>query len=242
MTMQTIDFEGQQHQFPDDFSQADIAKALGGLPKREDVTAGMALRGIPVLGAYVPRAEAAIRAATGQGQGETFAERYANLVPERIAQYAQAERKSPITSGALQVAGGTAALAPLGATALGGRALGMTGGLLSRTAAGGASSAAISAADALARGEDPVAAAELGGAIGGVVSGPVTSAIGRMITPLQRSANRAAAVQHLASEGVTDLTAGQRTGNPTLRWAESQMGDISGGSKQLLESQQKQFT
>jgi len=207
----------------------------------EDVTAGMALSGIPVLGAYVPHAEAAIRAATGQGEGATFSERYANLLPQRQAQYAQAEQESPITSGALQVAGGTAALAPIGASTLGARALGMTGGLVGRTVAGGASGAAISAADALARGQDPTAAAEIGGVLGGATAGPISSALGRMITPLQRSASRAAAVNALEREGVTDLTAGQKSGFQPLRWAESQMGDVS-GSTQMLESQQKQFT
>jgi hypothetical protein len=206
----------------------------------EDVTAGMALRGVPVLGAYVPQAEAAIRAAMGKGRGESFAERYASLVPEREAQYAQAERESPITSGALQVGGGTVALAPLGATALGGRLLGTTGGLLSRTAAGGASSAALSAADAYARGEDPGTAALLGGGVGAAAA-PIASGIGRMISPFQRSAERAAAARLLEQEGVTSLTAGQKIGG-WLRWPEASLGDISGAAGEMIEQQQKQFT
>jgi hypothetical protein len=206
----------------------------------EDVSAGMALRGIPLVGAYIPRAEAAIRAATGQGKGESFSERYGNLVPEREAQYAQAEHNQPIASGLLQAGGGTVALAPLGAVTGVGRALGTTGGLLSRTAFGGASGAGISAADAYLRGEDPATAAMWGGGIGAAAA-PIASGMGRVISPFRTSPERAAAVQALAKEGVTDLTAGQKTGGP-LRWAEGALGGISGASESMLESQQKQFT
>jgi len=152
----------------------------------EDVTAGMALRGIPVLGAYIPQAEAAIRAAahplTGVGEkGGTFAERYAKNLPLREADYAQAEKESPIASTALQVGGGAAALAPLGATALGARALGGTGPIAQRIVAGGTSGAGISAADALARGEDPTTAAKIGGGLGAAlpVVGAAAGRIGR---------------------------------------------------------------
>src|SRR5262245_942965 len=104
-------------------------------PERENVSEGMILSGIPVIGAYVPHAEAAIRAATGQGEGGSYAERYANLLPQRQAAYAQAEKESPILSEAAKIGGGALALAPVGAGALGAtaaRAIGATGGLASR--------------------------------------------------------------------------------------------------------------
>ena len=56
----------------------------------------MALRGVPVLGAYVPQAEAAIRAATGQGQGSNFSERYQNILPQRQELYRQAQERVPL--------------------------------------------------------------------------------------------------------------------------------------------------
>jgi hypothetical protein len=152
----------------------------------EDVSAGMALRGIPVLGAYVPQAEAAIRAAahplTGVGEeGATYSERYAKNLPKREADYAKAEKDSPIASTALQVAGGAAALAPLGATALGAKVLGGAGSLGQRVGAGMASGAGISAADALARGEDTSTAAGIGAGIGAAapVIGAAVGRIGR---------------------------------------------------------------
>ena len=143
-------------------------------------TAGMFFRGIPVVGAYIPQAEAAIRAAVGRGSDKpSWRERYEEILPQRQADYAQAEKESPIASTALQVAGGTAALAPLGATALGARALGGVGTLGQRVVAGGLSGAGISAADALARGEDVTSAAELGGGIGAALP-VIGSAVGRI--------------------------------------------------------------
>src|SRR5262245_33876417 len=94
-----------------DLPRATFDAKLKAAAKPEDVTAGMALSGIPVLGNYVPQAEAAIRAAaqplTGAGApGETFGERYAANLPERQAQYRQAEQASPVASGALKLGGG----------------------------------------------------------------------------------------------------------------------------------------
>ena len=155
----------------------------------EDVTAGMALRGIPVLGAYIPQAEAAIRAAaqplTGVGEpGATWSERYAANLPKRQADYAQAEREQPIASTALQVGGGMAALAPLGATALGARALGAAGPWAARLPASIASGAGIAAADAAARGQDPTSAAMLGGGVGAAAPfvGAAAGRLGRAVT------------------------------------------------------------
>jgi hypothetical protein len=225
----------------DDWSQFRTAAQQQAKEQPEDVTAGMALRGIPLAGAYVPQAEAAIRATKAWLGGEgPWSEQYAQILPERQAQYAQAERESPITSALLQTGGGMAALAPAGGTAAGARLLGLTGGLLSRTIMGGASGAALSAADAYLRGEDPTTAAYLGGGIGAAAA-PVASAIGRAITPFQRSAERGAAVRFLEQEGVADLTAGQKTGG-WLRWPEASLGDISGAAGTMLENQQKQFT
>ena len=151
---------------------------------KEDVTAGMALSGIPVLGAYVPQAEAAVRAAaqplTGVGEpGATYAERYAKNLPLRQADYATAEREQPIASTALQLGGGMAALAPLGATALGARALGATGPMLARIPLGAASGAGIAAADAAARGQDVGTAAGIGGVVGGALPA-IGGAVGKI--------------------------------------------------------------
>lgn len=219
----------------------DIGKVIfGGGEKKpaEDVTAGMALRGIPVLGAYVPQAEAAIRAAaqpfTGVGQpGETWRERYEANLPEQQAQYAQAEQESPITSGALKLGGGMAALAPLGATAAGARALGVTGSLPARIAASGASGAALSAADTAARGgnmEDVTEAAKWGVGIGAATP-VVASTVRRAISPfMSRDPVRAQRVATLQAEGYQP-TVGEVTGSRPLQWMEQHYGELGGANK-----------
>jgi hypothetical protein len=204
----------------------------------EDVSAGMALRGIPVLGAYIPQVEAAIQAAahslTGVGApGETYAERYAANLPMREQQYQRAEREHPIASGLLQAGGGTVALAPLGATALGARALGLTGSIPTRLAAGAASGAGLSAADVAARGgsvDDAISAAKFGGAVGAVA--PVVAAgVGKAISPfLARDPVRAARVATLEAEGYKP-TAGEATGSRPLQWMEQHFGELGGVSK-----------
>src|SRR5262245_49179199 len=146
----------------------------------EDVSAGMALSGVPVLGAFVPQAEAAIRSAAqpaGSSTAGTYGERYAENLARQKAQYARAEREQPITSALTQAGGGALALAPIGATAAGARALGMAGPALLQPLAGAASGAGISAADAYARGQDPGTAALWGGGLG--AAAPVGGALGR---------------------------------------------------------------
>jgi len=156
----------------------------GSLNQEERAAAGggAMLRGIPVLGAYVPQAEAAIRAAmnpiTGVGQpGETYAQRYAANLPERQQEAQTFDVDNPITSEALKILGGTAALAPVGATAAGARAMGWGGGgLLSRMGYGATGGAALGAADAAARGENIEA-----GAKGGVLGGAGGAVLGRVL-------------------------------------------------------------
>jgi hypothetical protein len=222
------------------FDQYDPPKAPG-----EDVTAGMALRGIPVLGAYVPQAEAAIRAAVGRGSDKpTWRERYEEILPQRQADYAQAEREQPIASTALQMGGGAVALAPLGATALGARALGAAGPMAARIPLGAASGAGIAAADAAARGEDIGTAAGVGGAVGAAL--PVVGAgLRRAITPFPtRDPGRAGMVAALEREGVQP-TAGQQTGSKALQYTESTLGDypLAGGqATAAAERSGQQFT
>jgi hypothetical protein len=53
--------------------------------------------------------------------------------------------------------------------------------------------------------------------------------IPRAITPLPADAARAGHLATLEKEGVTSLTAGQKTGSPALRWTESVTKDTPGG-------------
>lgn len=80
--------------------------------------------------------------------------------------------ENPIAATVGSIAGPAVALAPLGLTSLGARALGMSGGLVSRLGFGALSGAAISGGDTIARGgspDDAVRNAELGAGLGAVL-------------------------------------------------------------------------
>ncbi len=65
---------------------------------------------------------------------------------------------------------------------------------------------------------------------GGVIGGAGPQLAAHAITPGPISADRAAMVDALRRQGVTDLTAGQITGSRPIRWAESVAADIPFGS------------
>jgi len=224
-------------EFPDGMNNEEMGAAiernfapqLKAARNPEDVTAGMALSGVPVVGQLIPKAEAAIRAAVNPGEatGATWRERYNQILPEREAQYAQAEQQSPVTSTALKVGGGAAALGPVGATGAGARALGMAGSIPFRMGAGAASGAALSAADAAVGGRDIAGEAKMGGAIGAVTPA-VAGALGRIVTPVAGiDPERTAAVRTLRRYGV-EPSAGQITGSRPLQWTEQNFGEIGG--------------
>lgn len=84
--------------------------------------------------------------------------------------------------------------------------------------------------------------ARAAGAIGG---GMLPNTAARVVTPAPAAAARQGAVKTLESEGVTALTAGQRTGNERLRWIEDATSMVPGGGGKATAMQQKaaeQFT
>jgi hypothetical protein len=81
--------------------------------------------------------------------------------------------------------------------------------------------------------------------LGTFAGGMAPNALGRAITPLPASPARQRLVDVLHDEGVTSLTAGQRTGSPSLRYAESVLGDgpgAGGGATRIQSEGQQQFT
>jgi hypothetical protein len=82
--------------------------------------------------------------------------------------------------------------------------------------------------------------------VGGAVLGGLTPSIaGRAVTPLPASVARQRNVDTLADEGVTSLTAGQRTGNKRLQYLESGASSApmaGGGAERIQEAGQRQFT
>lgn len=84
--------------------------------------------------------------------------------------------------------------------------------------------------------------ARVGGALAG---GLAPNVLGHAITPLPASVARQRNVDVLADEGVTSLTAGQRTGNKRLQYLESASSSApmaGGGAERIQEAGQRQFT
>lgn len=89
-------------------------------------------------------------------------------------------------------------------------------------------------------------AAEPYARLGAALAAPVgVGAVSRAITPAPASAARRGLVADLEAEGVNSLTAGQRTGNKTIQYAESILGDAPGagqGATRIQQEGQRQFT
>src|SRR5665213_3237932 len=204
MTINVKGADGSSFAFPDGTAEADITGAMDahyGSAAAPSVAnadprfsgGGMAgekfLEGVPVLGGAIPSIGAAISAAaqplTGVGApGATFAERHAaNLEAEKAASKA-ADIAQPGLSTALKVGGGIASFggALKAVPALAGP-LGLEGTIPQMVTKGAMSGAGISAADALARGEDPGSAAVEGGVLG-AAGGPVGRLMARLWAPV----------------------------------------------------------
>lgn len=78
-----------------------------------------------------------------------------------------------------------------------------------------------------------------GQVVGGVGAAGLMGAARRAITPFPNQPIREGMAESLSSEGV-DLTAGQRTGNKGLQYAESELGGA--GAANMMEQQAEQFT
>ncbi len=116
------------------------------------------------------------------------------------------------------------------------------GSAVSRVAAAMASGVGSEAAGQLTEG---TAAEPYARVVGAVAGGLAPAAAGRAITPLPVNPARQRLVEILNNEGVTSLTAGQRTGNKSLQYAESFLGDgpLAGqGASRIQQEGQRQFT
>lgn len=143
-----------------------------------------------------------------------------------------------------QLVGALAGTAPLAG------AVGQGASLAGNVARGGATGAVLGAAqgagEALELENVPMGAATgagLGLAVGGAAPALIAGAQ-RVMSPLRATPERQALVDVLRREGV-DLTAGQRTGNKPLMWAESTFGDMpgAGGKSAAIQNRQgQQFT
>lgn len=150
------------------------AKPTGPVGTAGDAAGQAFINGVPVLGPAVmggvDRAAALIRS---YRDGTPYADELA-----KVQAFGKATSDAyPMTSTAAGLAGGVASMIPVGATALGARALGITGeNLLARGVAGGVSGGLLGTADAGVRGEN----VGVGGGVGAVLGG-AGPAVGKVV-------------------------------------------------------------
>jgi hypothetical protein len=146
-------------------------------------------RGVPLVGGAINKLEAATNAALApvvdpmlpdsfeKLPEETFGGRYQHALDIQEGKDKSFAEEHPVVDTAAEIGGGIAATGAAAATATGAKLLGLTGKTLPQLMGRGATSNAIvGAADAAVRGDDPLSAAAVGGAIGGVAPG-----VGRLI-------------------------------------------------------------
>lgn len=206
-----------------------------------------AATGIPILGGLANKANAAINAGLApalnplfaekdQLKGGTFGERYSESLGQQNEMDRAFHEAHPIADTAANIAGGVAATLPVAGTALGARALGLTGRTLpAQIAQGAASGAGINAADAVVRGENPLSAGMVGGAIGGAapavargvgaLAAPAVNTVRGIINPADEAARRVTAAVG------RDVTAG----GAGLAPAEFAQASAAGGPVNLLD-------
>lgn len=167
---------------------------------------------------------------------------------DKIAGYmggAGTEAERAKTEDARTRAGGAGLVAEIGggiATPAGLAKAGLTAtrlpGVVGRLGGLAADGAAIGVADALGNDQDVMTGAALGAGLG--AAGQAVAGLGtKLISPFRAPAERLAAADVLAREGVP-TTAGQKTGSKMLRMAESEIGGTV--AEDVFDAQREAFT
>lgn len=230
--MPMLDIEGRRVQVDDSFLKMspdeqhakvdDIAKKLKLAPQAPGMVEGVgraAARGVPIVGGLLNKANAATNAALApvlnplfdqkdQLQEKSFGERYEHSLRDQEGMDKSFAAEHPIADAVAEIAGGVGATGAAAATATGAKLLGMTGNTLPQLMSrGAASGAAVSAADAGIRGENPLTAGAVGGAVGAVappIGRLVNSKVVQPIANAVRSASNPAAEAERRVAGAID--------------------------------------
>ena len=138
-------------------------------------------RGVPIIGGALDKANAATNAALAplvdpllpdsmeKLPEPSFGGRYEHALRIQQGKDKRFQEEHPIADAVAEVAGGVASMGGAAATQTGAKLLGLTGNTLKQLATrGAASGAAVSAADAAVRGENPLSAGGVGAAVGAV--------------------------------------------------------------------------
>jgi len=189
----------------------------------------------------------------GMISGEGFSKAYDRGVAEYRGRDKVAKEANPISSTAGEMAGGMGTglgLAKQGVTLIkGGMSLGRA--MMAGAAEGGLYGAAYGAGNAEGGLDERAKGAQQGLVTGIAVGGAVPlvargigAGVARARAPIEVSPERAAAAAVLEREGVP-LSAGQRSGNKALQYAESFLGDslfAGGKASKAMEAQGEAFT
>jgi hypothetical protein len=214
-------------------------------------------RGVPILGGALNKLEAATNAALAPAidpmlpdsmeklPEKTFGERYQhalNIQEGKDKSFAEAH---PIADAVAEIGGGVASTGVAAGTQTGAKLLGLTGSLPQMIGRGAASGAVIDAADAAVRGENPLTAGGVGGAISAVsplagrafnavVGKPVANTIRGILNPSEEAERRvASSLDRDIRNGQQGLTAqqfsdAQQSGQPV------KLMDIGGETTRAL--------
>lgn len=221
----------------------DIARSLGTGPSAGPAAAPdignnraslvAAGRGLPVGGAWMDEATAALNAAaqpiteTGMSHAPTYSQRKAENLARITPAVNQYEKENPIGTTIGKVAIGSAPFAAAGAVPAAARVLGMTGTLPQMIRGGLQSGAVIGGADAAARGEDIGKGIIEGGVTGGAlpVAGNVIGRAARGVRNLVSSLPRA---PHTVDLNGNSVTVPQSHVNPDNEIGSEEQAAISG--------------
>lgn len=204
-----------------------------------------AATGVPVVGGLLNKAEAGTNAVLSYALNPLFdkkdqltgslSDRYAQSLADQEGMDKQFATQHPIVDTAAKIAGGTAALAPVAATATGARALGLVGDTLAgRTAASAVSGGALGAADAATRGENPLAGGVSGaltgaaGPVAGQAIGKAVEGVRNLVTPAPEAIPSTEAIKNAATAGYDAIR------NMNVKIRPEAINDLAASTKQSL--------
>jgi len=187
-----LEADGKRYQVdaPDmQTASASLHAHTGNEPSMAEGMARAGARGVPILGGLLNKADAATNAALApvvdpllpdsfqKLKGKTFSERYSQALDIQKGKDRSFSEEHPIADAVAEVAGGIGSTGAAAMTGTGAKLLGLTGKTLPQMIKQGAvSGAAIDATDAATRGDNPITAGAVGGAVGAV-----SPALGRVV-------------------------------------------------------------
>ena len=210
-------------------SAATGVPVVGGVLNKLNAATNAALA--PVIEPFMAKSADSINDEPGATAAERFGARYRKSLALQDKGDARFAAEHPVIDTTAKIAGGVGGMLPAMAAAP--VAFGLTGSLPGMVVRGALSNAAVSAADAAARGEDVAKGAEFGGVVGGVAPG-VGRLAGKVASGVRNLVNPAAPVAQNTVEVAgrkIPVSQGQATADPALQAQEEiyRRGDGAAG-------------